>query len=421
MRFPLVLAFFILLFLLLDYYVFQSIQHVSAAWSSTSRNKLHWTYWIVSIFSILVLIFFVVTEKSHPRSSFKFYLFALVIGLFIAKLIAMFFFLIDDGRRLVQWSWFRTQQLIAPKAETEDLSISRSTFLSWLGLAMGGTLYGTLLYGFSNSYNYQIVRQKLRFSMLPKALEGLKIVHISDIHSGSFTNKLAVEKGVEKILSLQPDIILFTGDLVNNLADEMKDYQSVFSKLKAPLGVYSVLGNHDYGDYVPWPNDGGVSKKANLDQLKKIQQEMGWNLLLNQHVIINKNDASFALIGIENWGAKARFSRYGDLSQAVKGLDPQLFSILMSHDPSHWKAQVVQEYNHINLTLSGHTHGMQFGVEIPGFRWSPVQYLYPEWAGHYQFQAQQLYVNRGYGFLGYPGRVGVLPEITLIELSSKTH
>jgi predicted MPP superfamily phosphohydrolase len=418
MRFPWVMGLIVLIFLLTDLYVFQSVQHVSASWSAQTRNRINWTYWFISLISVSVLVFFIATEKSHPRNAFKFYLFAVVVGLFLAKLLAMIFFVLDDGRRFFQWSWYQTQALVSKSSDSTPINISRSTFISWLGLAMGGSLYGTMLYGFSNSYNYQVIRQRLRFSGLPAALNGLRIVHLSDIHAGSFTNRQAVEKGVEKIMSLQPDLILFTGDLVNNLAEEMHEYTEVFSRLKAPLGVYSVLGNHDYGDYIPWPDDNGISKRNNLAALKSIQADMGWKLLLNEHVLLEKDGTHFALIGIENWGAKARFSRYGDLKNATIGLDQSLFSILMSHDPSHWRAQVIPDFNHINLTLSGHTHGMQFGVEIPGFRWSPVQYLYPEWAGNYQSDEQQLYVNRGFGFLGYPGRVGVMPEITLIELSA---
>ncbi len=224
-----------------------------------------------------------------------------------------------------------------------------------------------------------------------------------------------VEKGIEKILETNPDIILFTGDLVNDRADEMKDYQEMFSRLRAPLGVYSTLGNHDYGDYYSWPSP--EAKKANLENLKKVHADMGWRLLMNEHVVIEKNGQELALIGIENWSAKANFPRYGKLSEAYKGTEKYPFKILMSHDPSHWDAEVKKDYRDIHLMLSGHTHGMQFGLEIPGFKWSPVQYVYKQWAGLYEDGIQKLYVNRGFGFLGYPGRVGILPEITLIELT----
>jgi hypothetical protein len=219
-------------------------------------------------------------------------------------------------------------------------------------------------------------------------------------------------------LDLKPDIIFFTGDLVNDRSSEVKDYMSIFSRLNAPMGVYSILGNHDYGDYVTWPSD--EAKKANLDLLKKIHGDMGWRLMMNEHLVFEKNNDKIALIGIENWGAKAHFPKYGSMKNAYLGLPEKNipFKILLSHDPSHWTAQVRPEYPDVDLTLSGHTHGMQFGVEIPWLKWSPVQYIYKQWAGLYQEGKQYLYVNRGFGFLGYQGRFGILPEITLIELTN---
>ena len=258
-------------------------------------------------------------------------------------------------------------------------------------------------------------KQSLAFNELPEAFRGLKIMHISDIHSGSFTDKKSVEKGIDKILAANADIILFTGDLVNDRADEMHDYQEMFSRLHAPMGVYSTLGNHDYGDYARWPSL--EAKKANLERLKKVHADMGWRLLMNEHVVIQKDGQELALIGIENWSAKANFPKYGKLSEAYKGAEKYPFKILMSHDPSHWDAEVKTKYPDIDLMLSGHTHGMQFGIEIPGFKWSPVQYMYKQWAGLYEDGKQKLNVNRGFGFIGYPGRVGVLPEITVIELT----
>ena len=216
-------------------------------------------------------------------------------------------------------------------------------------------------------------------------------------------------------MDAQPDLILFSGDLVNDRATEMKDYMDLFSKMKAPMGVYSTFGNHDYGDYVSWPHE-GVSKNQNLINLAKVHGDLGWRLLMNEHVVLEKNGEQIALIGIENWSNKARFPKHGRMDLAYPGAEKYPFKILMSHDPSHWHAQVIPQYSDVDLTLSGHTHGMQFGVEIPGFHWSPVQYVYKEWAGLYEAGKQKLYVNRGFGFIGYPGRVGILPEITVIEL-----
>ena len=343
-------------------------------------------------------------------------IFAIIIGLFLAKLVGSVFFMIDDLRRGIQWLAAR---LFFTNTEGEQLQgslrMSRSLFLSWLGLGLSGTLYGTLVYGFSNKYNYHVKKIPLSFSNLPPAFKGLKIAQISDVHSGSFSNKSAVAKGIDKILSLKPDLILFTGDLVNNHADEMKDYIDVFQRLKAPLGVYSILGNHDYGDYANWSSN--REKKQNLETLKGVHAQMGWRLLLDEHVPIEKNGEQIGLIGVQNWSALKRFPKYGDLTKAYTGSEAYPFKILMSHDPTHWDAEVRPKFGDIDLTLSGHTHGMQFGVEIPGFRWSPVEYVYRQWAGLYREGKQTLYVNRGYGFIGYPGRVGILPEITLFELS----
>lgn len=222
-------------------------------------------------------------------------------------------------------------------------------------------------------------------------------------------------KGVYKIMKEKPDLVLFTGDLVNNVAAEMEDYLDVFDKITAPMGVYSTLGNHDYGDYVQW--DSAEEKAKNLEDLKQTHARLGWRLLMNENVVLEKGGEKIALMGIENWSAKARFPKYGDLGKAYAGTESLPFKILMSHDPSHWKAEVLEKYPDIDLVLSGHTHGMQFGVEIPGLRWSPVQYVYREWAGLYEKDNNKLYVNRGFGFIGYPGRVGILPEITLIELA----
>ncbi|MGZ3884494.1 MAG: metallophosphoesterase, partial [Bacteroidia bacterium] len=249
---------------------------------------------------------------------------------------------------------------------------------------------------------------------LPEAFDGFKIVQISDIHCGSFLSDAALIKAFDILHKQKPDLILFTGDLVNNIATETHDYIEQYKSLKAPYGVYSVLGNHDYGDYVSW--ESGEAKRANLDSLKKIQADCGWKLLMNEHVALEKDGEKIALIGIENWSASNRFPKKGRLDLAYKGAEQYPFKILMSHDPSHWDQQVRKDYPNIDLTLSGHTHGMQFGIEIPGFKWSPVQYLYKQWAGLYKQDNQYLYVNRGLGFLGYPGRLGIWPEITVLEL-----
>ncbi|MEY4380862.1 MAG: hypothetical protein RJA92_242 [Bacteroidota bacterium] len=405
-----------LVIFLLDFYVFQALKTVSQQGSDRARQAIYVTYWVVSFLTIATMLSFPYIQFLQTSKVFRNYVFAILIGLFLAKLIGSLFFVADDIRRgalLLMNKIFPLSgaQYMGPEGQ----GIPRSTFLSWLGLGLGGTLFGTLLFGFGNKYNYQVKKIKLRFENLPDAFKGMRMVHISDIHSGSFQDIRAVNKGIDLILKQQPDIIVFTGDLVNDRATEMEPYQNSFARLTAPLGVYSTLGNHDYGDYVQWPS--AQAKIDNLEALKKVHANMGWKLLMNEHVILEKKSEKIALLGIENWGAKARFPKYGKMDLAYTGTENIPFKILMSHDPSHWDAQILPEYPSIDLMLSGHTHGMQFGLENPYFKWSPVQWMYKQWAGLYEQGNQKLYVNRGYGFIGYPGRVGILPEITVIEFA----
>ncbi|MEP7375784.1 MAG: metallophosphoesterase [Chitinophagaceae bacterium] len=406
----------IVLMILLDIYVFQAVKVIANPASSRLKTFIYGGYWLISVSAIVVLLILPYLHFAHQAKILRTTIFAIVLGLFFAKLIAAIFFLIDDVRRGIQWA---AGKIFFQNTEGEGLQqgerISRSIFLSWAGMLAGGGLFATLIHGFGNKYQYQVKKIPLSFSNLPPAFKGLKVVHISDIHSGSLTDKKAVLKGVEKIMNEKPDLILFTGDLVNNTSDEMEDFMDVFNQLKAPMGVYSTLGNHDYGDYAQWKT--AEEKVANLEKLKQIHAELGWRLLMNEHVVLEKGTDKIALLGIENWSAKARFPKYGNMAKAYTGSDAYPFKILMSHDPSHWDAEVRIKYSDVDLMLSGHTHGMQFGVELPGFKWSPVQYVYEQWAGLYEKEAQKLYVNRGYGFIGYPGRVGILPEITLLELS----
>ncbi|TAG29604.1 MAG: metallophosphoesterase [Sphingobacteriia bacterium] len=406
-----------LILFLLDCYVFQAVKTVTQPLSERAKFYIHAAFWVVSVLTLLALLAFPFVPVLQASKIFRNYVFAILAGLFLAKLIASVLFLTDDIRRLALWAITKFSRNTGGQFLGDGQAISRSTFMSWLGLAFGGTLFGTLLYGFGNKYNYQLKKITLTFNSLPKAFDGLKLVHISDIHSGSFQNPNAVNKGVDLILAQNPDLILFTGDLVNDRATEMNEYKAIFRRLKAPMGVYSILGNHDYGDYVSWPTE--AEKMANLDQLKKVHAEMGWYLLMNEHILFGKEEEQLALIGIENWGAKGRFPKYGKMDQAYAGTEKIPFKVLLSHDPSHWDAQVKTLYPTIDLMLSGHTHGMQFGIENPYFKWSPVQWMYKQWAGLYEDGSQKLYVNRGFGFIGYPGRVGVLPEITLITLNVK--
>ncbi len=408
---------FLVIMLLVDFYVFQGLKSVGSHWGQKTRLIVFGSYWLIAgiclaFFASLPFLNYVSWNKP-----LRTYLFAISIGFFLAQLLAVPFLLMDDMRRLVQWvlaQFVSRSTDVTPGHEAAE-TISRSVFMSWLGLGVGGSLFTSLLYGFKNKYNYQVVKISLHFPNLPKAFKGLRIAHISDIHSGSFMDKEAVLRGVELVNNQHADLILFTGDLVNDRAVEMEPFMDVFSKLTAPMGVYSTFGNHDYGDYARWESD--EEKHANHEHLKKVHADLGWRLLWDEHVLLEKDGEKIGLVGVQNISGRANFHSYGSLQKAIDGMEQVHFKILMSHDPSHWDSEVRPKYFDIDLTLSGHTHGMQFGVELPGFRWSPVQWVYKEWAGLYEEGTQKLYVNRGFGFIGYPGRVGILPEITVIELA----
>jgi uncharacterized protein len=401
---------------LAEYYSFilvrSSVRNMPSVW----RITLTALYLLLTAACWAGLIFFrQINWAGMPHLLRNVYI-AFVLGFVVGKILVLLVMLIDDIRRLITWL---ISSLIYSNSANGDTAtnIDRSVFLKRTALVLGGLSLLGFTYGIRNRYNYHVRKVKLKFASLPEAFKGLKVVQISDIHTGSFDNYAAVEHGIQRALDQKADLILFTGDLVNNHSEEVDArYQEIFSRLKAPMGVYSTLGNHDYGDYVQWPSP--QAKIDNLNRLKGIHASMGWRLMMNEHVILERGSDKIALVGIENWSAKANFPKYGDMNKAYDGLKEKNipFKILMSHDPSHWKAQVVPEYGDVQLTLSGHTHGMQFGVDSKWFKWSPVQYMYNEWAGLYTEGSQQLYVNRGFGFLGYPGRLGILPEITVFEL-----
>ncbi len=398
-----------------EYYSFVVVRSALRTFPQTWRTGIIIFYFLLTAASWSgLLLFNQIHWASIPHMIRNLYV-AFTLGFMLGKLVILIIMLGDEVRRLITW----IIHLFTHKPEVgaaADNAIPRSIFIQRMALILGGTLLGGFMYGVTNRYNYQVRRIKLSFKNLPAAFKGLKIVQVSDIHSGSFDRHIAVERGAKLVMDEKPDIIFFTGDLVNNKAEEIVPYMDIFSKLQAPLGIYSTLGNHDYGDYVQWPSK--EAKVQNLDTLKAHHGAMGWRLLLNEHIVLERGEDRIAILGIENWGAKAGFPKYGKMAAAYNGLPEKNipFKILLSHDPSHWDAQVRPEYPDIDLTLSGHTHGMQLGVEIPGFKWSPVKYIYKEWAGLYQEANQYLYVNRGFGFLGYPGRLGILPEITVIEL-----
>ncbi len=414
-RFLIVLA----VIALAEYYSFIVVRSAMRTFPSAWRTSLTVLYILLTLITWAGFILFrQINWAAMPHLLRNIYV-AFTLGFILGKVIILIIMLGDEVRRFFVWTFRMFSKpaiAAAPAAASAAKGITRSIFLQRTALILGGTVLGGIVYGVRNRYNYRVRRIQIAFKNLPSAFKGMKIVQISDIHSGSFDSHHAVERGVQKVIDEKPDLVLFTGDLVNNKADEIQPYTDIFSRISAPLGVYSTLGNHDYGDYVQWPS--AEAKVKNLEWLKQTHGKMGWRLLMNEHVVLQKGEDKIALIGIENWGAKAGFPKYGKMDLAYAGLPEKNipFKILLSHDPSHWDAQVRTEYSDVDLTLSGHTHGMQMGVEIPGLKWSPVQYIYKKWAGLYKEGEQYLYVNRGFGFLGYPGRLGILPEITVIEL-----
>lgn len=299
-------------------------------------------------------------------------------------------------------------------------TMTRAAFLSRLGFVIGSIpllgLGGSALTG--TAYRYKVHRIPISLKGLAPSWRGKRIVQISDLHTGSWDHRQAVQRGVDLLLSLNPDIIFFTGDLVNTRASEVDPWMELLSQIRAPLGVYSILGNHDYGDYTQWPDQ--QSKADNFSKMVATHKALGWNLLRNEWCLISNDSGDLIhLVGCENWGKRSGFGKqYGDLPQAMKGMPPGHPVILLTHDPSHFDKVVLGKFPQIDLTLSGHTHGMQMGIEVPGYvRWSPASWVYPHWAGHYDFGDQQLYVNRGFGFVGFRGRLGIYPEITCLDLA----
>ena len=411
MRKPLFIVLFITVLILIDFYIYHVLRILMQGASAGTRTTVGLIYWALCIMSVSSFLLFPYITNPY----FKQYFFSIGMGWVLTQIFMVLFFLVDDLRRGAFWTMGQAASIAGAKFMNTENGIPRSTFLSWMGVGLSSTLFFSLLYGFGNKYNYKVIKKKIVLKGLPSSFKGFKIIHISDIHSGSLKDKAAVLKGIALIEKQNADIVLFTGDLVNDRATEMQDWMNVFGKIKAPHGVFSTLGNHDYGDYVKW--DTVEEKKQNLEALKKVHHDLGWRLLMNENTSIEKSGESIKIVGIENWSAKARFPKYGKMDLAMQGISEQEVAILLSHDPSHWEAEVIPKYSNVQLTLSGHTHGMQFGLENPYFKWSPVQWVYKQWAGIYDNKNQQLYVNRGFGFLGYPGRVGILPEITLIELS----
>jgi predicted MPP superfamily phosphohydrolase len=405
-------ALVLLLLFLIDWYAWRGIHTATGQWSGTVQRVLRIIYWAVSaaMLAMIAFGFFRMQElRSSHNHAFLYTLIGLFVLLLLPKLVIILFHGLEDLLELVRWAWWKW----APGAGAAAPDEGRLRFLSKLGLALAAIPFTSVLYGITRGWrNFNVARVAIQTPKLPKAFDGLRIVQISDLHLGSFPEHTeVVQHGIDLINAEKPDLILFTGDLVNNFAEEAEPWIEKLAGLQASLGKYAILGNHDYGDYSNWPNT--AAKHENLERLKGHLRTMGFRLLLDEHLPIAKEDAQFTLIGVQNWGT--RFQQYGNLAKAVAGTDPAQFRLLMSHDPTHWDAQV--RATGIDLMLAGHTHGAQFGITIAGRTYSPAQWVYEEWAGLYEKNGLQLYVNRGFGFLGFPGRVGMPPEITVLTLN----
>mgnify|MGYP005988755413 CR=1 FL=1 len=392
-----------LLIFAFEAYAFQAIKTVT-------KNKIIRYGWLF-LGSLAYINFFYVIFSSDRSSGqtpqFQWAVGALLVVL-LPKLFILIFMIGEDLVRLIGKGIS-----FLSSAETKPLA-GRRTFVAKLALGIAAIPFASILYGiFKGKYNYKVIKYQLSFKDLPEAFDGFTITHITDIHSGSFTNKEEISYGVDLINEQKSDMILFTGDLVNNFAYEMDEWIDVFKKIDAPVGKYAVLGNHDYGDYSKWKTE--EDKAENFNAIKELHPKIGFDLLLNENKYIEKDGQKIALVGVENWGKG--FNQKGDLKKASEGINKEDFKILMSHDPSHWEHKVKKDDFNYQLTLSGHTHGLQFGIEIPGWiKWSPSQYVYKQWAGLYNEFGRYINVNRGFGYHAFPGRVGIWPEITVIEL-----
>ncbi len=396
---------FIGIILFVDFYVYQSIKTIS-------KNRIIFIlYWLISFALLANFVYrFVTFDRSHGISQPLMWSFGLIVLSFVPKIAALLVLFGEDIIRVIKLilDYFSNDSAVRLSG--------RRNFVSKLALGIAAIPFASVLYGLvRGKYNYQVINHTLFFDDLPKAFNGFKLTHISDIHSGSFNNENKIAEGIELINEQKSDVILFTGDIVNSKAEEMDPWISHFNKLEATHGKFSVLGNHDYGEYVRWktPED----KELNFQAIKDIHPKIGFDLLLNESIYLKKDSEKIALIGVENWGT--RFKKAGDLNKASSKVDKKDFKILLSHDPSHWDGEVKNHEKNFHLTLSGHTHGMQFGIEIPGIKWSLAQYAYKQWGGIYNSLNRYINVNRGFGVLAFPGRVGIWPEITVITLKKK--
>ena len=403
------LLFIIAILFVVEIYAFQAFKTI------IKSNRVLLGYAILSALTFVYLVYsFLTFDRSVGQTKHSLFIFGMLLLIYIPKIILTIVLFGEDVYRIFSGLF----NYVAHEGKEEFL-VNRRKFVSQIGLGLAAIPFLSLIYGITiGKYNYKVIKQRIFFPDLPDAFDGFTITQISDVHSGSFDNPEKIEYAIDLVNQQESDLVLFTGDIVNTHAKEMHPWIETFNKIKKPAyGKYSVLGNHDYGEYVEWPSQ--KEKNENFKAIKNLYGDIGFELLLNEHVFLEKDNQKLALIGVENWGHN--FKKVGDINKASAGLTKDDFKIVMSHDPSHWDYEIKDHDKHFHLTLSGHTHGMQFGIEIPGvFKWSLAQYIYPQWAGLYERFGRYVYVNRGFGFHAYPGRVGIMPEITVIELKKGT-
>ena len=389
-------------FFIIEIYVYQAIRNI------TTNNYIRIGYWVFTLLAYGIILYWILTFNRASRDHQQIQLMVSAVMIFVLpKLLSVIFLLIGDFTRFVEFGfkYFTAKENYFPE---------RRKFISTTALAAAGIFSALAIDGIIfGKYRHTVRKVKLRFKNLPESFKGYKIVQISDVHSGSFFNPQKLQKAIDLINEQDADVVLFTGDMVNNYADEFKPFIPLFKSIKAKDGKFSILGNHDYGDYGAW--NSREEKAQNIPTLKNYQAEAGFKMLRNENIALEKNGEKIYLLGVENWGIKP-FPQYGDLDKALKGVPEDAIKVLMSHDPTHFDEVVKKHKTNVHLTLSGHTHGMQFGLDLKNIKWSPVKFKYKKWADLYESEGKYLYVNRGFGVIAYPGRVGINPEITVIEL-----
>ncbi|MBB5395526.1 metallophosphoesterase [Mucilaginibacter sp. AK015] len=401
--------------LLMDWYVFNGLRTFTADWQSRPlRQLVTWGFLVVSVgVTVVFLLGLGSMSSARGMTPFHEWMLSLFLTFFVTKLVFVIVLSLGDLGRFFYG--------IAHAVSTDSKSggaffPSRRKFITEIAILVAAIPFTSFFYAmFRGKYDYKVHRQTIYFDDLPDGFDGFTITQLSDIHSGSFDNVKAMQRGIDLAKAQKSDLFVFTGDLVNNAAWEIEQYIDRFGQIKAPYGQFSILGNHDYGDYIHW--DSEQEKRANLAKLKQHHADLGYRLLLNQNVVIEKGGQKISLIGVENWGEG--FIQLGDLDKALAGVDKDAFKILLSHDPTHWEKIVKQHPTDVHLTLAGHTHGAQFGVEASWLRWSPVKYRYPDWAGLAKHNNRYLYINRGFGFLAFSGRLGIWPEVTVLTLKKR--